>query len=385
MSGFSFLAFFAVVLSIIGGANLYIARRVYQCLSYFFPNVRFGAVICVFAVFMLLMLLGFGSSMLPFGATAKRALNTVGMYCMGAFVYLLVFTVASDIVALAFYIFKQSVATASLFRCIAGIAVLALTASTVIYGIWNARDIDKISYTIKTEGRAEIPETKIALISDLHLGAIGSEARLERIVSEINAQNPDVICIAGDFFDTDFDSIRDPERAMETIKKLSAKYGVYMCFGNHDAGSTFNKMREFAEKCNINVLNDEQAVIDGRLVIVGRLDRSPIGGYGGLKRGDFSDFGIENEANLPIVVLDHNPAHIDSYIGSEADVVLCGHTHKGQLFPANLITNAMYKVDHGHYKENAESPDVIVTSGIGTWGMPMRVGTHSELVTIFVS
>lgn len=382
MSGFVFFAVFAVI---IGGADFYIARRTYQCLGYFFPNLRFGAVLCVFAVFMLLTLSGFGSSMLPFGASAKRIISTIGAYCMGIFVYLLLFTVASDIAALVFRIFKQNVSAFSLFRCVAGLAVVALTAVTVIYGSLNAADIKHISYNIKTGRGDGVPPTKVVLISDLHLGAVGSEKRLESIVSGINACGPDVICIAGDFFDTDFNSISDPERAAETIRGLSAKYGVYMCLGNHDAGSTFKKMLEFADKCNIKVLNDAYDIIDGRMIIVGRLDGSPIGGYGEQKRKEFREILAENENDLPVVVLDHNPAHIDEYIGSEADIVLSGHTHKGQLFPAGIITGLMFKVDHGHYKENAESPDVIVTSGVGTWGMPMRVGTHSEIVTITVS
>lgn len=385
MHGLAFFAVLALMISVIGGADYYIARRIYQCLGYFFPGLRFGAVLGVFAVFMLLTLFGFGSSMLPFGDSVKRVIHTVGVYCMGIFVYLLLYTVASDLIALVFRVFGQNVSAGSLFRCTAGIAVIALTASTVLYGVLNAADVRHISYNIKTGRGADIPETKIALISDLHLGAVGSERRLERIVNEINECEPDIICIAGDFFDSDFNSIRDPEKAAETLKRLSPKYGVYMCLGNHDAGNTFGRMCEFAEKCNITVLNDEYVIIDGRMVIVGRLDGSPIGGYGELNRREFSEIFTGNENRLPVVVLDHNPAHIDSYTGSEADLILSGHTHKGQLFPAGIITNLMFKTDYGHYKENADAPDVIVSSGVGTWGMPMRVGTHSEIVTVTVS
>ena len=67
---------------------------------------------------------------------------------------------------------------------------------------------------------------------------------------------------------------------------------------------------------------------------------------------------------------------------NEADLILCGHTHKGQLFPARFVTNAMYTVDYGYYQKDSQSPHVIVTSGIGYWGMPMRVGTNSEIVSI---
>ena len=117
------------------------------------------------------------------------------------------------------------------------------------------------------------------------------------------------------------------------------------------------------------------------MVLVGRLDGSPIGGYGTQKRKELSEFLKNEDKTLPVVVLDHNPGKIHTYT-NEADLILCGHTHKGQLFPASFVTNAMYTVDYGYYQKDSQSPHVIVTSGIGYWGMPMRVGTNSEIVSI---
>ena len=86
------------------------------------------------------------------------------------------------------------------------------------------------------------------MLSDLHLGSVGSEARLEYIVGEINSLNPDVVCIAGDFFDTDFSAIKNPNKAIKTLNKISSTYGTYACLGNHDAGKTLNKMQDFLKK-----------------------------------------------------------------------------------------------------------------------------------------
>lgn len=91
-----------------------------------------------------------------------------------------------------------------------------------------------------------------------------------------------------------------------------------------------------------------------------------------------------NDTTLPVVVIDHNPANIDEY-GSETDIILCGHTHQGQLFPANIITNLIYTVDYGYYQKDSNSPHVIVSSGIGYWGVPMRVGTDCEIVSLTVT
>jgi hypothetical protein len=84
---------------------------------------------------------------------------------------------------------------------------------------------------------------------------------------------------------------------------------------------------------------------------------------------------------MPVIVMEHNPAHIGEY-GKEVDLILAGHTHKGQAFPGSLVTRAMYTVDYGYYQKDTDSPHVIVTSGAGTWGTPMRVGTNNEIVSI---
>ena len=212
----------------------------------------------------------------------------------------------------------------------------------------------------------------------MHLGAVGCEGRLDDIVSEINAQNPDVVCIAGDLFDSSIDLVKDPQKASETLGKIDATYGVYACFGNHDAGDTFGKMNDFLKNANINVLNDQYTVIDERLIIAGRLDKSGIGGRD-IKRKDLAE--IKENKDLPVVVMDHNPANYSDY-SNDVDLILSGHTHKGQIFPVSLVTDILYEVDYGYYRKDSNSPQIVVTSGIGYWGMPMRVGTDSEIVVI---
>ena len=129
------------------------------------------------------------------------------------------------------------------------------------------------------------------------------------------------------------------------------------------------------------MLRESYTVIDERLVLIGRLDGSPIGDYSEGKRGKLSEFFVRNDAEMPVIVMDHNPARIDEYT-TEADLILCGHTHKGQVFPGGILTDLMYTVDYGYYRKDTQSPHVIVSSGIGWWGPPMRVGTNSEIVSV---
>ena len=86
---------------------------------------------------------------------------------------------------------------------------------------------------------------------------------------------------------------------------------------------------------------------------------------------------------MPLNLMDHTPANTHRY-GSVSDLVLSGHTHKGQLFPFNFITNAIFTVDYGHYQRDADSPHFIVTSGVSTWGPPMREGTNNDIARILL-
>jgi predicted MPP superfamily phosphohydrolase len=360
-----------------GGINLYIGRRIFQGLALLFPHMNAAVYAGVYLLIALTLILG----MLPLPSALKDVMSFIGSYWMGMFVYLLLFFLAADIVLLLGSVTKMIPAPMpQIVRFCAGLIVVVLTIGTVLYGAYNANQIKHVSYELQMKEPLS-GGMKIVLISDLHLGAINSEKRLGRMVREINDLKPDLVCITGDIFNDDFNAIRDPGRAMDWLKSIDAAYGVYASLGNHDGGSTLNEMMDFLEQSGIKLLNDEHALIDGRLVLIGRLDSSSIGGFGDMSRKDFREVLEQADSTLPVVVMEHNPANIGEY-GSETDLILAGHTHKGQVFPGSLFTRAIYTVDYGHYQKDADSPHVIVTSGVSTWGMPIRVGTSNEIVSI---
>jgi len=374
------------VFSLYGGANYYVGKKIYQGLSYFSRNINVKIYTIVFALIALSVFI----ATLPMPLETKRIISWVSYHWMGVFVYLLLFFLLSDLVLFLGKLLKIITApTPENIAFYRSIAVILLTAGVVGYGIYNAGQIKHTSYNIQIEKTSFEGEFKIVLISDLHLGSIKSEKLLHDIVHGINSLKPDIVCIAGDIFNDNYNLIRNPERAEEFLRSIEATYGVYAVLGNHDAGKTLDKMMEFLEKSNVKLLNDEYVVIDDRMVLVGRLDPSPIGGYGGLKRkSNISDILASVDTNMPVtnmpvIVIDHTPSNIQQY-GREIDLVLSGHTHKGQLFPFNFITNAIFTVDYGHYQEDASSPHFIVTSGVSTWGPPMRVGTNNEIVSILL-
>ena len=360
------------ILLILGGSSLYLARRFWQLLSHFFPKLPFGILIGISVLLLLVLMAGFSRSMLPLPVSVKQALGVANACWMGIFLYLLMFFLLADVA----YLLVQLFVPASRIPFLAAAAIL--TAAVSGYGFYHATDIQLKEYDVTIPGAEDLT---VIMISDVHLGAVGSEKRLPEIVETINAQNPDLICIAGDFFDSDFSAIRDPEAAAEVLKTLSAPCGVWAVLGNHDAGSTAAQMRSFLETCHIRLLNNEFTVVDNQFILAGQSDRSPIGGFGDLTERKLDLTGVDPD--LPLIVMDHNPAYIDEY-GPEADLILSGHTHRGQIFPGSIMTDRMYAVDYGYYRADEQSPQVIVSSGVGTWGMPMRVGTDCEIVKITI-
>ncbi len=369
-----------LILSVYGGVNYYIGRGLFQWLSLLFPYINARVYAGIYLFFALSLILGF----LPLSSSLKKIMSWIGAHWMAVFIYLFLFFMVADLVIVLGSILKviprpipQNI------RFYAGLLVILLTAGLVSYGLYNANQIKYVSYAVQTKDTTLAADMNIVLISDLHLGAVNSERNLERIVQGINDLEPDLVCLAGDIFNDDYHALGNPSAAIELFKSIRATYGVYACLGNHDGGKTFNEMMGFLEQSNIKLLNDEYAIIDERMVLIGRIDPSPIGGFGELKRKDMMETIASLPTNIPIVVMDHTPSNLEQY-GPEIDLVLAGHTHRGQIFPGSLFTNALFVVDYGHYQKDADSPHVVVTSGAGTWGMPMRIGTHSEIVSILL-
>lgn len=368
-----FILILLFILLMFGAITFYLSKRVFTILKYFFPRLGFKWVLIFFSALTLLMLSGV--------ALRHPILEIISAYYMGIFIYLFAFLVLSEIALLIIRLVKAPFYKRDAFKPTVFLSAVFLALITVICACINAQVIRVTSYEIKLEGKTDISDMNIVMLSDLHIGAVGMEERLPEIVDKINSLSPELVLISGDIFDTDFGSVENPEKVIEAFRNINSVYGTFACLGNHDGGKTLGAMLDVLEKSGITVLKEEYAVIDGRLVIVGRLDSHSIGGYKSFSRGDFEEIISELDESIPVIVLDHNPSSYDTY-KENADLILSGHTHKGQLFPASILTNLMYECDYGYYQKDASSPKLIVSSGVGYWGMPMRVGTKSEIVNI---
>jgi hypothetical protein len=325
--------------------------------------------------------LSFYLGFFPFPPAIRHILMWIGAYWLGIFMYLLIFFLLADFILLVGLVIKKIPRPVPVkARFYKGLAVMALTAVVVGGGIVNASRIKVVSYEIPLNVAA-LNGFTIVFISDLHLGGVRNEANLPRAVRAINSLNPDIVCLVGDIFNDDFTLIRNPEKAGALLKSIDAPYGVYAALGNHDGGPTLPQMAAFLRDSGITLLKDEYIIIDNRLALFGWLDAYPIAGFGGLERRDISHTMATVSESFPVIVMDHNPLNIGEY-GAETSLVLSGHTHGGQMFPIGWITRALFGVDYGYYQRDANGPHVVITSGVGTWMPPMRIGTDNEVVRV---
>lgn len=326
---------------------------------------------------------------------ARRIVKLVSNYWLGILLYLLLAVLMADLICfLHFLIMKRRLkCRTAVAGGICAVAVLVLSA----WGIYNARIIHVTPYDItvnKDGGRLE--NLNVVLAADLHLGYNIGTAHMMQMVDRINEQNADIVVIAGDIFDNEYEALEDPAELIAVLQKIQSKYGVYACYGNHDveekilAGFTFaeNKKKEssiqmdaFLEKAGIHLLQDEAVLIEDSFYLYGRPDAQRPGCGINMRKTAVELMG-ELDTGKPVIVIDHEPKELQELADAGVDVDLCGHTHDGQMFPANLITALMWENSYGYLKK--DHMHTIVTSGVGLFGPNMRVGTIAEICSIKV-
>ena len=264
------------------------------------------------------------------------------------------------------------------------------------YGLVHAQNPKVVNYDITVNKETEnIKELKVVLIADLHLSVNSDIRATEKMVEEVNAQEPDVIVIAGDIFTSNYEGLKNPEKYSKELSKMQAKYGVYAVCGNHDVDENLfsgfsispiseayrtSDMDKFFEDAGFTVLYDENVEIaDGEVVLSGRVDGEKAGD-GTNKRKSAKDLLSSVDKTKPVLVLQHEPIEFKNLAESGADVVMCGHTHNGQIFPGNLVIPFFNENAYGVKK--LHGIDTIVTAGVGYYGPPIRVGTNSEVTVI---
>ena len=163
------------------------------------------------------------------------------------------------------------------------------------------------------------------------------------------------------------------------FSNIKSTYGTFATLGNHDlmTNETDTIVSEL-EKNKVKVLRDEAVLIDKSFYIVGRDDIS-INRFES-QRKSLDSIVANLDINIPKIVIDHTPTSLDESLDAGVNLHFSGHTHAGQLTPGNLVTERLFEIDHGYL--NKDELHVVVSSGYGTWGPPLRIGSKSEIINV---
>lgn len=261
------------------------------------------------------------------------------------------------------------------------ISILSVT-GLLVYGYFNAREpiINKIELNLSKEN-SKNSTLNIVAVSDIHLGPLSSGKWFDDIVTKINSLNPDVILLAGDVIDEDIKPVLERNLG-DHLLNLKSKYGVYAITGNHEYIGGVEPAVKYLTEHNIKVLRDTAVLINNQFYLAGREDRD-IERFSGRKRKSIEELlaGVDNK--YPVIVMNHQPTQLDDITSKGVDLSISGHTHHGQFFPNNLITKMIYEVSTGLVKK--EDTWIYVSTGLGTWGPPIRIGNKPEIVNFIIN
>lgn len=301
--------------------------------------------------------------------------KVIGSYWFAVVQFALILLPLADVVVLLASTLRVPLESAIFW---VGNLVLAVFIFTFILGSWNAWSPIVRSYQITIPKPAgPYRNLRIAMASDLHLGTLVGNVHLQRLVTQINALHPDLILLPGDVIDDDIEPFIRKNMG-NVMKNLYAPLGVYAVLGNHEyIGRKIPEYIKQMTAIDIKVLVDETVTIANSITLIGRKDRAA------RERQSLDQLVSAVDPSLPIIVMDHQPYELKQAALHGVDLMLSGHTHRGQIIPNHLITRRIFELDWGYLQK--EQLHAIVSSGFGTWGPPLRLGSRSEIVQIDIS
>ena len=245
----------------------------------------------------------------------------------------------------------------------------------VTYGFINARNpvIKKLNINIPKKA-GDLKELNIAMVSDIHIGMLIKHRMVGRLAKMIKSIKPDIVLFAGDILDEVIDPVVKYNLG-DPLMFIDAPLGKYAITGNHEFIGGAKRSVAYIESLGIKVLMDESIVVANAFNLIGRIDRDGAR-FGGNKRKELPELMNGVDKSLPIIMMDHQPFHLDQSEALGIDLHLSGHTHHGQMWPINHITKAIYKLSWGYLKQG--NTHYYVSCGYGSWGPPVRIGNRRK-------
>lgn len=361
-------------------------------------QTRLGKIL-VLTAFWFISLSPLISYLVPQG-TVHRMMRLLANYWMGTLVYILLVVGVLDLLRI---IYRRTPKGAAGFAhprrvfAATGTLAVALVLGISLWGIYQAGQITVRRDTVQVQKESPFPDRDtltVALVADLHMGYTIGVDHIRQVVDAINQQAPDLVVLAGDTFDNDYEALEDPQALAELLGQIQSPYGVWACWGNHDlterllAGFSLGgdtsagegeQYREFFRQANIHLLEDQTVLVEGAFYLTGRQDPQRQQRLGQSRLSPQELLG-DLDQDKPILVIDHQPKELDQLAAAGADVVLSGHTHNGQLFPGTLVVRMGWENPYGLVRVGKMTS--CVTQGAGVWGPAMRVGTQNEIMVL---
>jgi uncharacterized protein len=375
MRALTFMIFFSIVLLIYSSVNYYVYSRgllVFACN----PALKKWYTI-IFWVIVSSFLVGM------FWERTASSVVSEWVYRVGAFwlafmFYFLISLLAIDLVRMANYFFHFLPRFSDSGKLKLAYSVIAFVTLIVVGGYLNALNtrIKVIPLTIhkKVTGASEL---KILMASDIHLGALIGERQELKLVRIINEQKPDLVLLCGDLVDGDIGPVIRKNLGKH-IQEIRTRLGVYAIPGNHEYIGGIRSTLPYLQSINIKILRDEVVTLPDGIQLVGRDDRDSRRMGEGSNPHELKELVKDLDRSKPIIVMNHQPFHLEEAVEAGADLHLSGHTHNGQMWPFNYITEAIFELSWGLKQKG--NTTFYVSSGFGSWGPPVRTGNTPEVV-----
>jgi len=369
----SFFIFVTLVLLTYGSVNFYIFRRVTGG-----AHLTGGWGFALKAT-LLFLILAYPISRFPIPKVFDVPLSWIGALYLGAMVYAFLGCLLIDLARVTdlFFGWFPTRVNIDLIRAgrittaaMAGVIVLVIAAGHMI----SLRPVVRTLELRVPKLPAERDGYRVVLFADTHLGTLVGRDRVEKVVQIVNSLKPDAVLIAGDLLD---EPPRRVEWVVEPLRRLQASNGVWAALGNHEFYSGPDASADLMRRCGMNVMRDGVATIPGIANIAGLDDIAGIRQFG-QRKVPVAEIMQSADPSLPTMIIHHTPLRYEEADSAGVDLMVCGHSHGGQMWPFNYIADRVYGVPRGYTRIG--NMHFYMTVGAGTWGPPIRIAATPEVI-----
>jgi len=375
-----FIIFLSVFFSLYGSMHFYVYRKITSQTT--FPSVANIAII----IFLALMVV---SPILSRTFTSKRIdgagyiLTLVSSFWIGFVFYLFLINVGVDIINISSKLISRAAFGGDPSLLIPKsyptfFSILLIVIGICTYAYFEALNIGITRVAVQTSKLPEdVEELVIAQISDVHLGVLVGEKRLKKITRIIREVKPDILFSTGDLVDGNLDTMRG---LAEEFRGINPRLGKYAVTGNHEFYAGIERSLRFTEDSGFMLLRNQYVNLNGIINLIG-VDDPTAERFKNRAGEDISKLFSRCNPNLFTILLYRQPRKFrENAFLMPIDLQLSGHTHKGQLFPFNLITHIFFPLQGGLFEVNGKK--LYASRGTGTWGPPLRFLSPPEIFVI---